>query len=257
MKSKKLGLIRGKEDLRDKTTINYLKLNTDIPESHDLKNRFTPIEDQKELGSCTANAIAGIVEFYEKNILGKYLNLSRLFTYKVTRKFEGVSKGDTGATIRGTLGSIRLFGACPESYYKYDITKYDNEPTAFHYALANNYKGVDYANIGLEDSTALVDKIKMYIGNNVPVVCGIEIFSSFYEDENGTIPLPLESENSIGGHAIVLSGYDKDHIYFRNSWGTIWGDDGYGKLPIDYIKKYAFDFWILSKINYVSLSQFK
>ncbi|GAA3316210.1 hypothetical protein GCM10020331_012720 [Ectobacillus funiculus] len=52
-------------DLRD---IYYrstqYKSVTDLPEEVDLRNKLSPIVDQGELGSCTANAIAsGLGEF--------------------------------------------------------------------------------------------------------------------------------------------------------------------------------------------------
>ncbi|MNL56083.1 Papain family cysteine protease [compost metagenome] len=39
------------------------------------------------------------------------------------------------------------------------------------------------------------------------------------------------------GHAALIVGYDleKRIFYFKNSWGTDWGIDGYGTIPFDYI----------------------
>lgn len=250
---KKLAWIKDKEDMRDKTHVSYLRLQTDIPESKDLSSLFTPVEDQGDLGSCTSNAAAGIVEFFERNVLGRYTNLSRLFTYKVTRNLEK-SKGDIGATIRGTLGSLRLFGACPETYLKYNVSKFDEEPTAFQYAFASNYKAIDYYRLDLEDSTALIDKIKTHIATNVPVICGIQVYDNFYDNADGNIDMPTGS--LLGGHAIVLCGYNKDRIIFRNSWGSDWGTNGYGSLPIEYVNLYGSDFWVLLKSDYVSISKF-
>ena len=60
----------------------------------------------------------------------------------------------------------------------------------------------------------------------------------------------------LGGHAIVLCGYNKDRIIFRNSWGADWGTNGYGTLPIEYLSQYGSDFWVLTKMDYISTSQF-
>lgn len=250
--NKKLGWIKEKEDKRDKISLKYLKISeNDIPNDYDLSNYFTSVEDQSELGSCTANAAAGIVEYYEKNFLGKYLNLSRLFTYKVTRNLEK-SIGDVGATIRGTLGSLRVFGACPETYYKYHVSNYDKEPSSFHYALAQNYKSIDYYRIDKKGD--LIQNIKQHIASNIPVICGISVYENFEDNQNGDIEDPIGK--LLGGHAIVLCGYTENRIKFRNSWGSDWGNKGYGTLSTNYIKNYGADFWILSKINYVDLKEF-
>ena len=56
-----------------------------MPGSFDLRAWCSPVEDQGNLGSCTANAGAGLVEYFERRAHGKYLDASRLFLYKATR----------------------------------------------------------------------------------------------------------------------------------------------------------------------------
>jgi len=67
-----------------------------IPAAVDLRAWCSPIEDQKSLGSCTANAAVGVVEYFQRRAFGTHLDGSRLFVYKVTRNLMGVT-GDTGA----------------------------------------------------------------------------------------------------------------------------------------------------------------
>ena len=62
----------------------------------DLRTYCSPIEDQGALGSCTANAAAGLVEYFQKRSFGHFEDASRLFIYKATRNLLGVT-GDTGA----------------------------------------------------------------------------------------------------------------------------------------------------------------
>jgi C1A family cysteine protease len=246
---RKLGWQKDKPDSRDKTDLDYMALkDIVVPESWDLTKGFTAVEDQGELGSCTANAAAGIVEYYEKTVFNKYLNLSRIFLYKVTRNFERSGLGDNGATIRGTMGALRLFGACPETWYKYNIANFDKEPGAFHYAFGQNYKAVDYYRLDLDG--ILLDKIKQHICQGIPIIFGMDVYENFDSNGDGVIPMPVGSP--IGGHAVVIVGYDNNRLKFRNSWGTSWGANGYGWIPNEYLL-YCSDFWVLTKMDYVSV----
>ncbi len=80
-----------------------------IPGSIDLKEWCSPIENQGSLGSCTAHAGAGLVEYFEKRVFHHYIDDSRRFLYKVTRNIMHVT-GDTGAFLRTTMGAMVLFG---------------------------------------------------------------------------------------------------------------------------------------------------
>lgn len=55
-----------------------------LPASVDLRKWCSPIENQGNIGSCTAHAVLGIVEYYEKRAFDKHLEASRLFLYKTT-----------------------------------------------------------------------------------------------------------------------------------------------------------------------------
>ena len=64
--------------------------------------------------------------------------------------------------------------------------------------------------------------------------------------------MPDRSERMLGGHAVLLVGYDdnKQLYKFRNSYGTGWGVEGYGYLPYQYVEhpQLAGDFWIVREV---------
>ncbi|HEX2694500.1 MAG TPA: cysteine protease, partial [Acidobacteriota bacterium] len=118
-------------------------LSAKLPASVDLREWCSAVEDQGRLGSCTANAGAGVIEYYERRAFGRHIEASRLFLYKVTRNLMKM-KGDTGAYLRTTMGAMVLFGVPPEEHWRYTDAPeaFDREPPAFCYAFAQNYQAI-------------------------------------------------------------------------------------------------------------------
>jgi len=246
------------------------KLGGGIPSSVDLVQWFSPIEDQGALNSCTANAGVALVEFFEKKAFNKYIDASRLFLYKATRNLMKET-GDNGAFLRSTMGALVLFGVPPEEYWPYTINEFDMEPTAFCYAFAQNYQSMTYYRLDPPGTAKkdLLDRIKTNIAGGLPSMFGFTVYSSIEQAATtGKIPYPAKGEKIQGGHAIVAAGYDDTMkiknaskpgaLLIRNSWGTGWGDKGYGWLPYDYVLNgLAIDWWSLLKNAWIDTGNFK
>jgi C1A family cysteine protease len=236
----------------------------------DLRSLCSPIEDQGELGSCTAHAVIGLVEYWQRKTFGKHLDLSRRFLYRTTRRLLGW-KGDTGAYLRTTLKALALFGAPPEEHWPYDIAHFDEEPDAFVYSIASNFQALKYFRVdehGLAGE-ALVAKIKSVLARETPLAFGITTYDNMGDD--GIIRCPGPRSRADGGHAMMLVGYDdgtlcdeksRGAFIVRNSWGTSWGRssklDGYGWLPYRYVQMgLADDFWGITSAEHIDVEVFK
>ena len=246
-----------------------------LPASVDLRPWCSPIEDQKTIGSCTAHAGVGLVEYFERRAFGKHLDASRLFLYKVTRNLLKWT-GDTGAFLRSTMYALTLFGVPPEEYYPYNIADFDKEPSAFCYAFAQSYQAISYYRLDPPGTTRsnLLTQIKTYLANGLPSMFGFTVYSSISQanTNGGKIPYPTRGERVLGGHAIDAVGYDDNlkikntnaggiettgALLIRNSWGTGWGSAGYGWLPYKYVLDgLATDWWSLIKNEWVDTGQF-
>jgi C1A family cysteine protease len=195
-----------------------LRAGVKIPASKDLRTWCSPIEDQGSLGSCTAHAGVGVIEYYEKKSFGKYIDASRLFLYKITRNLLHL-KGDTGAFLRSTMGSLVLFGVPPEEYWPYEIAHFDKEPSAFCYAFAQNYQTIKYYRHDppATPKDTLLDRIKTYLAAGHPSMFGFTVYNSIYQaDKTGKIPYPCKGEKIEGGHAVMAVGYD-DKMKIKNT----------------------------------------
>jgi len=281
-----LGWVRDLPDFRDYSPehekikpllkkLNVLSTPASLPVKIDLRAWCAPIEDQGALGSCTANAGVGMIEFYEKKAYGVWLDASRLFLYKATRNLLGWT-GDTGAYLRTTMGAMALFGVPPEKYWPYKIASFDAEPTAFLYAFAQSFQALNYYRLDPVGTTPtnLLSQIKTNLAGNLPSMFGFTVYDSISQANGagkGKIPFPCSTDKVAGGHAIMAIGYDDTlaikntnggktttgALLIRNSWGTSWGDMGYGWLPYEYVLKgLAVDWWALISEKYVETTKF-
>lgn len=239
------------------------------PGSVDLREWCSPIEDQSTIGSCTAQAGVGLVEYFERRAFGKHLDASRLFLYKVTRNLMQRS-GDTGAFLRTTMGAMALFGVPPEEYYPYVTENFDEEPPAFCYSFAQSFQAIDYYRLDPPGSSPeeILERIKTNLAAGLPSMFGFTVFDSISRAQgDGEIPYPSRGERAVGGHAVVAVGYDDAHkigeaakgaFLIRNSWGRQWGEEGYGWLPYAYVlERLAVDWWSVLKNEWIETGQFR
>jgi C1A family cysteine protease len=144
-----------------------------LPASIDLRSWCSPIEDQGDLGSCTANAGAGLTEYFERRAFGKHLDASRIFLYKATRTLAG-DKGDTGAQLRDTMRALQ--------YYRLD-------PPGRPLSKRLNI-------------------MKTNLAAKLPSMFGLSVYSSINEaTKTDEIHCPGPNDKVGGGHAVVAIGY--------------------------------------------------
>jgi C1A family cysteine protease len=273
-KLKSLGQKKSIKSMLAKTGATRKK-RVDLPDTVNLSPWCSPVEDQGPIGSCTANAGVGLVEYFERRAFGKHIDASRLFLYKVTRNMLHLT-GDTGAYLRTTMAAMTIFGVPPAEYWPYDTENFDEEPPAFCYAFAQGYQAVQFYRLDTVGTTpeVLLNRIKRFLSAGLPSMFGFTVYSSIWDAaETGKIPFPGHGDRVDGGHAVMAVGYDDameisgtrrrspettGAFLIRNSWGTDWGEQGYGWLPYDYVRYgLAVDWWSLLKNEWIDTERFK
>jgi C1A family cysteine protease len=222
-----------------------------LPKSVDLRPNCPPVYDQGSLGSCTANAIAGAIEFEQmKEKSSLVFTPSRLFIYFNERVMENTIKSDAGAVIRDGIKSVNNNGVCKETTWPYIEKNFAKKPTNEAYTEGLKYKTLVYSAVGQDQNS-----VKSCLSNGDPIVFGFVVFDGLENldpAKNGIIPTPSAQDKSIGGHAVLAVGYndDTEQIIIRNSWGENWGDKGFGYMSYDYFfSQLTSDFWSIKQVE--------
>jgi C1A family cysteine protease len=255
-----------KPDIPDQRDYSYVVPRLTLmalPPSTDLRAECPAVYDQQRIGSCTANAIGGAIEFDMMKEGMQAYTPSRLFIYYNERSMEGSVGSDAGAQIRDGIKSVGQLGDCPESEWPYDGRPANpdgtwpqghraaQKPTQQCYTDAIKHKALQYLSVDRN----LAD-MKGCLASGFPFVYGFTVYESFESQavaQTGNVPMPASTESVVGGHAVLAVGYDDDERRFicRNSWGESWGDAGYFYMPYAYFldNNLSDDFWTIRLVE--------
>ncbi len=233
-------------DQRDFLYSKIVRIPKKLPPRIDLINYCSAVEDQGELGSCTANAIAGNIEFLESLSAQSFEDKSRLFIYYNERALEGHVNEDSGAMIRDGIKVCAKYGACDELIWPYNVNRFAVKPDKKAYTDGKEHLIVSYHRI------LTIDEMRACLAEGFPFVFGFSVYESFETQKvarTGIVNMPKKSERMLGGHAVMAVGYDDKAKRFlvRNSWGKDWGMNGYFTMPYKYLQTLSDDFWTIRK----------
>jgi len=250
--TKRYGWIPDLPDSRDRLYSVPVTAIGPLPPSVDLRGGCPPVYDQGQLGSCTANAIGGALEFDQmKQGLNDVFAPSRLFIYYNERVIEGTVDEDSGAMIRDGIKSVARQGAPHEVLWPYKVAKFRAKPSPAAYKDAAKHPAVLYQRVARD-----LQQMKGCLASGYPFVLGFSVYESFESQAvatTGRMPMPKPEETLIGGHAVVAVGYEEAREWFvvRNSWGPHWGIDGYFTMPFAYLgdANLSDDFWTIRLVQ--------
>ena len=259
MSSPRLNYKAQSNDARDHIHVPKLKASPQIinnikqillPVSNSIffvKNYNVSIFDQRDLGSCVANAFATSIRI----ITQQKLISSRLFHYYNSRAVAGYSiEEDTGLEIRDACKGVVLYGVTQEANWAYVTSRFSELPPLNAYNKTNVMSNFKYSFVNQN-----LNAIKLCLTTtNAPIIFGINVYDSFLTPavaKTGIVPMPNTiTETLQGGHCVVIVGIDNKNQAFIciNSWGVSWGNKGFFTLPYNYVlnSNLSFDFCSIS-----------
>lgn len=220
-----------------------------MAESIDLRELFAPIRDQGSQGSCSAFAIASVIEALRRD--GK--RRSPAFMYWNARAAENRTSDDCGASLYGVLKPGVEKGVCTDEMMPYNPEVFNMAPSEAAFADALDCKVIEAKNVGLD-----LDAIKSALTDGFPVIVAVRIFDSFADTRSGFVPHPTAEEiagngrsDGHGRHAMVVCGFsDKERVFVvRNSWGLDFGEKGYCYIPYSYAQQFFLQACIVERVT--------
>jgi hypothetical protein len=208
---------------------------TTLPPVVDLRPMCTPVRDQGQEGSCSGFSTAAFKELNcavwsgSSGPIGGYL--SPAYLYGRTRMAEGTFPQDSGCSVADEFSVLSAWGVCPESFMPYNQDPAE-APTPPCDVAAKSYRcGVP----SVVDTSDPVN-LKTLLAKSKPAVIGFTVYQSFEDTgPDGVVRMPDPSTESVlGGHAVLVCGYDGTGWLIRNSWGSGWANGGYCVQPYGY-----------------------
>lgn len=236
-------------------------LGPDIPDSRDYKyaekiaasgstvsNNYSDCSLRKSIGPIlnqrTTNSCTGHSAVYGMNVLlnriagvesGDY-GINPWWPYYWARFYSGLEHRDGGAYMRSLMNALLLRGV-----YSNSMSSPDSKPG--QYDLKDAFTLKEYFRISND-----LNELKYALSEEkLPVFANIAVYNDDMDSYSGIIT--PNKDGFSGYHAICLTGLKTikgvQYIEFANSWGTNWGDNGFGYIHPDCItdNKYMVDMY--------------
>jgi len=195
------------------------------------------IKNQGDLGTCGAAAVTTFLEFLTGH------RLSILFMYYVTRVYvcNCLPNDDAGVELKDILEALCRYGICRNDSWPYDASKFLEEPPQRCLEEAQHFRP------HLSDFQMLnsLEEMKSTLKKQMPFFVDINFAPAAYGREpaaTGKIGKPQLTEVEFCDHTVCVLGFndETEELIFQNSWGTEWGEQGYGYVSYEYINRGLF-----------------
>lgn len=237
------------------------KRATSLPLIHDLwlEGPMPSMYDQLQLGACTGNGWARVMDKLALEQGEPEDTPSRMFIYQNELIYDGVFGQDVGAQIRDGARVVANLGVPSETIWPYDLKNFTIKPPQEAYDSAKKHEALQYQRINLFSSGA---PMRSALVQGYPIVFGFPVpdyFEGAWSPGSEVLQIPGRSVQWIGGHCVVVTGYDfsksvhpDPYFICDNSWGPDWGMKG--RFMMDYKwftpnGSLASDLWIVKKVS--------
>lgn len=209
------GAILNPIDLR-RVKLFQVQGTVDIPKKYITDISMIPVLNQKKLGACVGHAHAIVHAYHEYKETGSIKNFSPRYLYALSKKLDGYAGEGTYPEITAKIQKEK--GCATESTVvnDTDLSHADYINVAETHEVVSD--AFPYRNKGYAEPDNTKNGLKQAIFQNGVVAITISVGGYKTRIKKG----------KLGLHRVVVYGYSGDKFYFRNSWGSDWGNNGNG-----------------------------
>lgn len=198
-----------------------------LPAQKDLSSFFPIAGNQGMQSSCVGWAVAYGLKSYQEAVERKQRPSSDLQTYSPAYIYNQIKNGDcnSGSSIERALDILKSEGVAKLSDFPYTQYSCSSRPDNNTKAKARPFTIADWRRVDINNQI----EVKSQIASGFPIVIGMYVDDGF-KNLRGNRVYSTTSGNDLGGHAMIVVGYDDSKQAYKvfNSWGTDWGDNGFG-----------------------------
>lgn len=226
--------------LQDAVDSGAISIDTALPASVDLRERWWAVNNQGNTGACVGYAASyGVLRWHyvKEGKLSKRDLPSARFIWMANKETDQLTSYPTtfleteGTQTKLALSVAQKYGCVPESVLPMDGKRCTMKRSLF-YSTASKLRISSYHNLGTD-----LEDWRQWIASHGPILTRLSVDRTW--DEAALTGGRLETyrpDTARGGHAVCIVGYTADYFIVRNSWGKAWGDEGFGYASDTYIQ---------------------
>ena len=224
-KTKYFGAMMPKIDVRDYRMVAGSISNQILEEEFTLN--MPKVKNQGRISSCCANALAVVVEYFNKTQNNDKTEMSVGYIYG--NRLDSAYKG-SGMYLRDAIAAVCTYG----DVYKKTFPHNEETPSIIEKFEAEypSLKEVGKPNkLTSYYKLCRINEIKESLVKNGPVLFAMKWYDDL-EVVDGVMRTSQSGQIS-GYHCMLIYGWNKDGWKIMNSWGRTWGNKGTAILPFN------------------------
>ncbi|MSP25378.1 MAG: hypothetical protein EXR75_09485 [Myxococcales bacterium] len=193
---------------------------------------LTKVRDQKTCGSCWAFTGVSAFEGAWRVAHGEELDLSEQFMLDCAKTKSGKKSGSCGGGwYGGVFDTFQSQGPPAEGKYPYK----SKEGACTGGGSSTGPKAALWGYVREDASRPSVSEMKRALCDNGPLASTVYASDMFIAYQGGVFDEKPDVDANQVNHGITLVGWDdkKGAYLIKNSWGTVWGEDGFGWVSYD------------------------